>query len=122
MIPPTDLPAVFSLLEPRDIVLVIFFRLPGRADSPEGHLVIAGLRPGPSESLFLDDLTATAKGAGDDVKGVRSMFEQTDQARWALAESVLDGPLGREDDPVRLEVVSETDVVEWDFSSGCVNL
>ena len=121
LIPSVDLPAVFTLLEPRDIVLVIFFRLPGRAGAPEGHLAISNLSPGPSESLFLDDL-AHAGTSVEDVKGVRSMFEQTDQARWALAESVLDGPLGREDDPVRLEVASETETVDWNFASGCVSL
>ena len=118
LIPQADLSAVFTLLEPRDIVLVIFYRLPGRAGLPEGHLVISGLSPGPSESIFLDDL-AGASDAGS-AKGVRSLFEQTDQARWALAESVLDGPLGREDDPVRLEVTSESDAVDWDFTDGCV--
>lgn len=123
LIAPASLAAVFPLLEPRDIVLVILFRLP--SSGAHGHLVIAGLSPGPSESLFLGPLT---EQAGHGARVVRNMFEQTDKDKRALAESVLDGPLGREDDPVRVDVIvdlpagaDDDDDVRWDFAAECVS-
>lgn len=113
LVPTSDFDSIFPLIEPRDIVILIFFALPSL--NAQGHLVIGGLSPGPSESIFLG---LEERDAG---KGVRSMFEQTDKDKWALAESVLEGPLGREDDPIRLNVKVAEEEVEHDFSAGWVS-
>lgn len=108
LIPTSDLGHVFPLFEPRDLDIVVFWEIPPSSTNPEkreGYVVVSGMSPGPSESIFLG--LEEAEGGGERV--VRSMFEATDTAKKALARSVLEGRLGVEEDPVVVNVVQESE-------------
>lgn len=84
---------IFPLFGPeREIDLIVHWHL-ADDEKRRGRTVLHGFVPGPRQS-FLDDLTAGPGG--------RNMFEQTTRQRAALIESILEGPLAREEGPVRL--------------------
>jgi hypothetical protein len=66
-----------------------------------GCNVLYGIRPGPSQSI-LDEVREAILGSNG--KAVRSMYEETNRRKQLLLESVLEGPLAVEENPLSVRV------------------
>lgn len=116
------LPDLFPLLDPLDLDLVLSCTIRFPDSLRKGRLVAHSLRPGPSfsvvETLRRDVEAAVAGGS----KQTRTMYEETGRLRRVLIASVLDGCLGREEDPVEvtIKVGEDNGLIEHDFKTGYV--
>lgn len=116
------LPDLFPLLDPLDLDIVLSYTIcsPNSLRKREGRLISHSLRPAPSfsmvESLRRDVEAAIAGGS----KQTRTMYEETGRLRRVLMASVLDGCLGREEDPVEVtvKVGEDNGPIEHDFKMG----
>jgi hypothetical protein len=110
---------IFPLIDPLDLDLIISWRIPDTDRS--GHVCVHGIRLGPEFSK-VDDLRrkiemAILKGG----KQTRTMYEETGRLRKLLLDSVLDGVLAKEDDPVVVRGYvnkANAGVAELDLSQG----
>lgn len=122
-ITPDQLVDIFPLFDPLDLDVLVRYSIAPTSPAAtrrSGTLLLCGLRPAPVfslvESLRLEVERATASGE----KQTRTMYEETGRQRQVLLESVLDGVLAVEDDPVtaRVRVAGSTcGVIGHDFAS-----
>ena len=110
---------IFPLFDPLDLDLEISWSIPGT--SRHGHMYLHALRLAPEFSLVegvrRDTEIAIAKGG----KQVRTMYEETGRLRQLLVESVLNGVISLEEDPVLLKVdvgKRRNGEVRHDFAEG----
>lgn len=114
------LPDLFPLLDPLDLDIVLSYTICSPNSLRKGRLISHSLRPAPSfsmvESLRRDVEAAIAGGS----KQTRTMYEETGRLRRVLMASVLDGCLGREEDPVEVtvKVGEDNGPIEHDFKMG----
>lgn len=98
---------IFPLIDPLDLDFVASWRVQDGIASRRGVSVLHGVRVSPEFSI-VEDLRKTVQDAI--LKGgktTRTMYEETGRLRQVLMDSVLDGVLSYEDDP--LEVVLRGD-------------
>lgn len=123
---PTDrLSAIFPLVDPLDLDVTVSWSVASDAGQARtGRTALRGIRLAPAFST-VDDLRrqidqAIAQGG----KQTRTMYEETGRLRRALVDSVLEGVLAREDDPVAVRVVplgAEQGKVHADFDRYVVH-
>ncbi|CED84527.1 Protein with predicted involvement in meiosis (GSG1) [Phaffia rhodozyma] len=111
LIPSTNLHAIFPLFGPSDVSMLVFWEI--SSQNRAGHVVVPISSVGPSESIFL-----RSEDKEDGARVVRSMFEATDNAKRALMDCVLSGPLGIEDDPVVVAIEVDSEFARHPFSQG----
>lgn len=101
-IPIQSLQRIFPLFDPLDLDLAISWSIP--STSRRGHTLLHSLRLAPEfsivEGVRREVDTAIAKGG----KQTRTMFEETGRQRRLLMDSVLEGALAMEEDPVIVRV------------------
>lgn len=106
-IPITTLSHVFPLLDPLDLDLAVSWTIRG-TPARRGVSCLHGVRISPEfsavEPVRREVDEAIAKGG----KTTRTMYEETGRLRQALMDSVLDGVLSQEDDPVEVRVRTDT--------------
>lgn len=100
LISPEQLCHIFPLFGPEgELDITVHWHLAEDA-TRLGQTIIHGFQPGIRQS-FLDDLAAGPGG--------RNMFEQTTRNRAALVKSIMEGPLGVEEIPLRLRWTDSAD-------------
>jgi hypothetical protein len=111
--------SIFPLLDPLDLDLFISWSIPETQRS--GHFFIHGIRLSPEYSQVEDlrrKIENAILGGG---KQTRTMYEETGRLRKLLLDSVLDGVLAKEDDPVVVRGFVEganAGVAEFDLEQG----
>ncbi|ORY24398.1 ER-golgi trafficking TRAPP I complex 85 kDa subunit-domain-containing protein [Naematelia encephala] len=116
--------SIFPLFDPLDLDLYVSWSTAQDGESVvaprHGHAYLSGVRVAPEfsivESVRREVDAALASGS----KQTRTMYEETLRLRRVLMDSVLEGVLAREDDPVALRVKVETEkgTVVHDFAKG----
>jgi hypothetical protein len=97
-IPLSTMSRIVPLLDPLDLDIFISY---STVDATRrGHILVPSIRPAPAFSLVEDLRTLVEGGA----KQGRTMYEETGRLRRALVDSVLEGKLGLEEDPVNARV------------------
>lgn len=122
---PTITPAMsaslFPLLDPLDLDISIAWSIPDRLR--HGHVFQHALSVGPRFSI-VEGLRAKVDAAiASGSKTTRTMYEETGRLRKLLLDSVLQGELAREDDPliVRAYLVdAKAGTLSCDFQQGSV--
>lgn len=112
--------SIFPLLDPLDLDLIIPWSIPEINRS--GHTFIHGLRVSPEFSKVEDLRRKIEKAILDGGKQTRTMYEETGRLRKLLLDSVLDGVMAREDDPLVVRgFVNDANagVAEFDLEQGC---
>lgn len=110
---------LFPLVDPLDLDVAVSWSVPGQSRS--GHIYDHAVHVGPRSSI-VEDLrqkvdAATARGS----KQTRTMYEETGRLRTLLLDSVLDGELSREDDPLIVRAYladAKAGAVAHDFELG----
>jgi hypothetical protein len=105
-IPSSQLASLFPLIDPLDLDLILSWSIPSSALSSPSSASRIGktyshcLRPSPRFSLVgpIHEQIASALAGGSKAK--RTMYEETGRLRRVLVDSVLEGELAAEDDPV----------------------
>lgn len=90
--------SVFPLVSPLDLDMVVSWSIPESERS--GHSFSHAIRVGPEFSVVEDlrnKIESAILGGG---KQTRTMYEETGRLRKVLLDSVLDGTLAQEDDPL----------------------
>jgi hypothetical protein len=111
--------SIFPLLDPLDLDLIISWSIPETQRS--GHFFLHGLRLSPEFSQVEDlrrKIENAILGGG---KQTRTMYEETGRLRKLLLDSVLDGFLAKEDDPVVIRGFvdgANAGVAEFDLEQG----
>jgi hypothetical protein len=111
--------SIFPLLDPLDLDLIISWSIPETQRS--GHFFLHGLRLSPEFSQVEDlrrKIENAILGGG---KQTRTMYEETGRLRKLLMDSVLDGVLAKEDDPIVVRGFVEranAGVAEFDLEQG----
>ncbi|WVR03860.1 hypothetical protein IAU60_000858 [Kwoniella sp. DSM 27419] len=124
-IPHQSLSAIFPLFDPLDLDIQISYLIRSSPVSEvaqrTGRVIACGLRPAPAFSV-VDGLRREVENAilGGS-KSTRTMYEETTRLKGVLMDSVLDGLLATEEDPVhigvRIEGATNGRVVH-DFKQG----
>ncbi|OCF34119.1 hypothetical protein I316_04067 [Kwoniella heveanensis BCC8398] len=125
-----SLGTLFQLVEPLDLDILISYSVLSESasnseseDRRQGTLALHSIRPSPSFSL-VDGLKkevdlAIASGS----KSVRTMYEETSRLRQVLMDSVLEGTLSVEEDPVVVALkAAQRGRVVHDFSQGPIKV
>jgi hypothetical protein len=113
--------SIFPLLDPLDLDLMISWSIPESQRS--GHFFLHGLRLSPEFSQVEDlrrKIEDAILGGG---KQTRTMYEETGRLRKLLLDSVLDGVLAKEDDPIVVRGFVEganAGVAEFELKEGYV--
>jgi hypothetical protein len=126
-IPADSLSRIFPLLDALDLDVIVRWTIPSSDPAlvRSGYAFLHGVRLAPESSVVEDlrrEVDAAIAGGG---KQTRTMYEETGRLRRVLMDSVLDGVLSREEDPVvvRLRVdQAKRGVVQHDFGQGWVVL
>lgn len=111
--------SIFPLLEPLDLDLAISWSIP--STSRRGNTFLHAIQPHPQFSIVEElrrQVDAVLASGG---KQQRTMYEETGRLRRVLVDSVLEGVLAQEDDPIRVRAVfpdAKRGVVEHDFETG----
>ncbi|WWD16547.1 hypothetical protein CI109_100974 [Kwoniella shandongensis] len=122
-IPTEALSRIFPLLEPLDLDIVVSYSLP--SSSRKGFATLHSLRPAPEFSLVEGLRREVEAAIASGSKTTRTMYEETGRLRRVLMDSVLEGVMAREVDPmvVRLKVgESKRGAVEHDFANGACKI
>ena len=101
-IPPSVLEASFPLFDPLDLDLVVSWSIPDT--SRRGQTILHGSRLSPEFSVVEDVRRQVDLAISRGDKSTRDMFEETGRLRRLLVDSVLNGVLAREDDPISIRV------------------
>jgi len=113
--------SIFPLLDPLDLDLIISWSIPESKRS--GYFFHHGLRVSPEFSQVEDlrrKIENAILGGG---KQTRTMYEETGRLRKLLLDSVLDGVLAKEDDPIVVRGFvdgANAGVAEFDLKEGYV--
>lgn len=120
-IPLATLFKLFPLLDPLDLDFAVSWTIEDGDTLRSGVSVLHGVRLGPEFSLvegIRRDIDAAIASGG---KTTRTMYEETGRLRQVLMDSVLEGVLSRENDPVEVVVgTSSGRRVEVDVKDGSV--
>lgn len=123
-ITPTMAASLFPLLDPLDLDISIAWSLPDRPQQSQtrhGHAFDHALRVGPRFSI-VEGLRAKVNAAiASGSKQTRTMYEETGRLRKLLLDSVLDGELSREHDPLIVRAYLENaqrGALTCDFKEG----
>jgi hypothetical protein len=120
-IPPSSFSHISTLYNPLDLDVAVHWTIPSPTDpdsSFAGCSLLHGIRPCPAQSI-LDESKAAILGS--DGKSVRSMYEETNRRKKLLLESVLDGPLAMEENPMRVRMMvrgAKRGRIRHDFAEG----
>jgi hypothetical protein len=122
-IPADSLSRIFPLLDALDLDLIVKWTIPSSDPAlvRSGHAFLHGARLAPESSVVEDlrrEVDAAIAGGG---KQTRTMYEETGRLRRVLMDSVLDGVLSREEDPVIVKLrvdQAKRGVVQHDFGLG----
>jgi hypothetical protein len=118
--------SIFPLYDPLDLDVVLSWnvRSNGSSDVRKGCTILPAVRPAPEFSIVekvRQEVDAAIAAGG---KKTRTMYEETGRLRRLLMDSVLDGSLAVEDDPVsvHLQVNGQplSRPVSLDNVDGCV--
>ncbi|WRT65667.1 uncharacterized protein IL334_002612 [Kwoniella shivajii] len=110
-----SLAKLFPLIEPLDLDLVIKYSISDR----QGQIFIHSLHPSPAFSLVEEIRKTINIAIASGNKSTRTMYEETSRLRQVLMDSVLDGVLAKEDDPVQVRIrVGERGKVKHDFKQN----
>jgi hypothetical protein len=115
--------SIFPLVDPLDLDLLISWRIPESDRS--GQTYRHGHRVSPEFSQVETLRRKIEKAILSGGKQTRTMYEETGRLRKLLLDSVLDGVLAREDDPLVVRgFVNEANagVAEFDLQQGYVYL
>lgn len=116
----TQIQQIFPAFDPLDLDIATRYTIlprATRADIPdteidtsprEGTAFIHGLRPAPAFSLVQDLREQVARELQSGNKSVRTMYEETGRIRRIMVDSILDGVLSNEEDPVVISWSSDT--------------
>ncbi|WVQ79020.1 hypothetical protein IAT38_001112 [Cryptococcus sp. DSM 104549] len=117
----SSLPHLFPLLDPLDLDLILAYYIP--SSNRRGYLPIHALRPSPAFSVVEDLRRQVDAAIASGSKQTRTMYEETGRLRRVLMDSVLDGVLASEVDPVTVRVAAgEGGVVQHDFKDGACKI
>jgi hypothetical protein len=111
--------SIFPLLDPLDLDLIISWSIPETQRT--GHYFLHGLRLSPVFSQVEDLRRKIEKAILGGGKQTRTMYEETGRLRKLLLDSVLDGVLAKEDDPIVVRgfvVGANAGVAEFDLKEG----
>lgn len=111
--------SIFPLISPLDLDLMISWSIP--ESNRTGNSFIHSLRVSPEFSNVEDLRRKIEKAILDGGKQTRTMYEETGRLRKVLLDSVLDGVLAKEDDPVVVRgYLNEANagVAEFDLNEG----
>lgn len=113
--------SLFPLLDPLDLDISVAWSIPD--ETRQGHAYQHALRVGPRFSI-VEGLRAKVDAAiASGSKKTRTMYEETGRLRKLLLDSILDGVLSREDDPLIVRAYLENakrGVLACDFQQGSV--
>lgn len=99
--PTTQLSAIFPLIDPLDLDLVLSWSF---GNDRKGHTYAHALRPSPAYSIVNPIHTQVQQALLSGEKAKRTMYEETGRLRRVLVDSVLDGSLSREEDPIEVRM------------------
>jgi hypothetical protein len=111
--------SIFPLLDPLDLDLIISWSIPETQRT--GHYFLHGLRLSPEFSQVEDLRRKIERAILGGGKQTRTMYEETGRLRKLLLDSVLDGVLAKEDDPIVVRgfvVGANAGVAEFDLMEG----
>ncbi|WVF67170.1 hypothetical protein IAT40_001916 [Kwoniella sp. CBS 6097] len=122
-IPSKSLGKLFQLFEPLDLDLLVSYSIPhanhSAASRRHGNLALHSIRPSPSFSLVEGLKKEVDSAIASGSKSVRTMYEETSRLRQVLMDSVLEGTLSVEQDPMVIELkAGERGRIAHDFSQG----
>lgn len=113
--------SIFPLVDPTDLDLIVSWRIP---DSERvGQTFAHGIRVSPEFSAVENLRRKIEKAILSGGKQTRTMYEETGRLRKLLLDSVLDGALAKEDDPLVVRgFVNEANagVAKFDLEQGYV--
>lgn len=125
-ITPSMAASLFPLLDPLDLDISIAWSMPDKAEEPQsrqGNAFQHAIRVGPRFSI-VEGLRAKVDAAiASGSKQTRTMYEETGRLRKLLLDSVLDGELSREHDPLLVRAYLENakkGALTCDFTKGQV--
>lgn len=90
--------SIFPLVNPLDLDLIVSWRIP--ETDRTGYTFLHSIRVSPEFSQVEDLRRKIEKAILSGGKQTRTMYEETGRLRKLLLDSVLDGALAREDDPL----------------------
>ncbi|WVQ94767.1 hypothetical protein IAU59_001848 [Kwoniella sp. CBS 9459] len=134
-IPSRSMGKLFPLLEPLDLDLVIVYTIAsstgdsgkqrgsvvtrGSAVTRRGNVVLHSIRPSPPFSLVYGLKKEVDLAIASGSKSVRTMYEETSRLKQVLMDSVLEGTLSVEEDPLVVVVrAGQRGQLVHDFSQG----
>ena len=119
-IPAETIQNIFPLLDPLDLDLIVSWSIP--STSRRGHTILHSTRVAPEFSIVEGvrrEVDAAIVSGG---KKTRTMYEETGRLRRVLMDSVLNGVLAREEDPVVVKIAvglkRRKGLLEHDFAKG----
>ena len=115
--------SIFPLLDPLDLDLIISWSIPETQRS--GHLFLHGLRLSPEFSQVEELRRKIENAILSGGKQTRTMYEETGRLRKLLLDSVLDGVLAKEDDPVVVRGFvdgANAGIADFDLEQGYVHV
>ncbi|KAK8861544.1 hypothetical protein IAR55_002366 [Kwoniella newhampshirensis] len=122
-VPKSALSRIFPLIEPSDLDLIFSYSIP--SSSQKGHVTLHSLRPAPEFSLVEGLRREVEAAIASGSKTTRTMYEETGRLRRVLMDSVLEGCIAREGDPVIVRIrigEGKRGVVEHDFANGATRI
>ncbi|TYJ59142.1 hypothetical protein B9479_000131 [Cryptococcus floricola] len=123
-IPIDSLSALFPLFAPLELDLLIRYSIssPSKTSVRRGYLTLHALRLCPDFSAVEILKKQVEQAIVSGTRQTRTMYEETGRLRKLLLDSVLDGCLGQEENPVGVEVgvegENEDGIIEHDFREG----
>jgi hypothetical protein len=122
-IPLDSLQRIFPLSDPLDLDLVVAWSVPSAESSPprRGFAFLHGVRLAPEFSVVEDLRSQVQAAVANGGKQTRTMYEETGRLRRLLMDSVFDGVLAKEEDPVEVRVRvngAKRGMVRHEFAKG----
>ena len=120
-IPLSTLAHIFPLLDPLELDISVSWSIHQTDPPRRGVSILHGVPVSPSFSLVEGIRMEVDQALARGDKTVRTMYEETGRLRRLLVDSVLDGVLSQEEDPIEVRFkasVSQGGVVRHDFAKG----
>lgn len=96
---------LFPLIDPLDLDLVLSYSIP--QTTRRGYTHVHGLRPSPSFSLVRPIQREIASALASGSKQTRTMYEETGRLQRVLVDSIVEGSLAMEDNPISVRMWAE---------------